>query len=238
MGERMLAVIHCEPRIEWQARRLPAMVAGLEALGVPYRVTSDRSRQDGLPILFGTSCWRAVEATGPYLLVDRCSFGDTNDWVSLVRDGHGRRGDHRVSEGVSGDRWEQIGVPVLPWQTGERVVLCGQTEPYSPHWRRVEDWYATKQGMTHFRKHPAGLNPTGLPETRSWEDVGLAITLNSSVAVDALLNGVPTRVEDEGSMAWPGFGPDHDRLPWLHWLAWTQWSWTEIAEGTPWAHLL
>lgn len=239
----MLAVIHVEPAIEWQARRLPKMVAGLEALGVPYRITSERTRQEGLPILFGTTRWRAVEATGPYLLVDRCSFGDTDQWVSLVRDAHGRRGDHRVPAGAPAARWERIGVPLAPWGNGSRTVLCGQTETYSPHWPRLDDWYASVRA-THFRRHPAGDNPTGLPETRSWNDCGLAVTLNSSIGVEAVLAGVPTVTMDQGAMAWDvtGHQPTEivkpPRSEWLHWLAWTQWHWNEIEEGTPWAHLL
>jgi hypothetical protein len=239
----VLAVIHAEPRIEWQARRLPQMLAGLKALGVSCRVTGERTRQEGLPILFGTTMWRAVEATGPYLLVDRCSFGDTNDWVSLVRDGHGRRGDHRVPAGVTGDRWKRHGVPITPWHNGKRIVLCGQTETYSPHWKHPGDWYANVVA-THFRRHPAGDNPTGLPETRSWKDCGLAVTLNSSVAVEAVLAGVPTVTMDEGAMAWAVTSHDPAetlrpvRSEWLAWLAWTQWRWNEIEAGKPWEHLL
>ena len=241
----MLAVIHASPAIAWQRERLPMMTAGLKALGVECRVTDSRQRQDdGLAILFGTTLWRRVEEDGPFLLVDRCSFGDTRHYVTLVRDGHGRRGDHRVSEGACASRWERHGVAVQPWRQGSRRVLCGQYETWSPRWRHARDWYQSVRCATHFRRHPAGDNPTGLPETRDWAQAGQAITLNSSVAVDAVLAGVPTVTMDEGAMAWSvaGHHPDDfltpDRTEWLHWLAWTQWHWTEIAEGKPWAHLL
>jgi hypothetical protein len=240
----MLAVIHASPAIAWQREKLPAMMAGLEALGVPYRVTDAPVRQDGsLAILFGTTLWRRVETGGPFLLVDRCSYGDTRHFVTLVRDGHGRRGDHRVSEGACASRWERHQVPVRPWRHGPRVVLCGQHATWSPHWQRPADWYRSVHA-THFRRHPAGDNPTGLPETREWAQAGLALTLNSSVGVEAVLAGVPTCAQDEGAMAWsvtshdPAESITPDRTEWLHWLAWTQWSWTEIAEGKPWAHLL
>lgn len=199
-------------------------------------MTSDRSRRDGLAILLGTTCWRGLEDED-YLLVDRCSFGDTNKQVSLVRDGHGRRGDHRVPVNPCASRWERHGVPVRPWQRGPRTVLCGQHESWSPQWPVLGDWYASVRA-THFRRHPAGDNPTGLPETKDWNACGLAVTLNSSVGVAAVLAGVPTRVEDFGGMAWPGFPHGSDREPWLHWLAWTQYTWDEIAEGRPWAHFL
>lgn len=234
-----MVVIHAHPGIRWQREKLGRMVAGLEALGVPYSIATDRVRRDGeLPILFGTTHWRSLEV-GDFLLVDRCSFGDTERFVSLVRNGHGRRGDHRVPANPCPSRWERHGVPVQPWRTGRQTILCGQHESYSPRWPDLKAWYAAVRGeCTHFRAHPAADNPTGLPATREWSQAGRAITLNSSVGVSAILAGVPTRTDDEGAMAWPGFEYGADREPWLHWLAWTQWTWDEIAEGHPWAHLL
>lgn len=101
-------VIHAEPRIAWQATLLPIVVTGLRASGVPWAVTRSRDRTGiGLPVLLGTTCFRAVEADGPYLLVDRCSFGDPGRWLSIVRCGHGRRGDHRVPPVRDGSRWRR-----------------------------------------------------------------------------------------------------------------------------------
>ena len=244
MDQRTLAIVHAQPRIAWQREFAPRMVRGLKAMGWNVEtVHDDVRRDDGLPILLGTSCWRNLEH-GDFLLVDRCSFGDTNHWVSLVRNGHGRRGDHRVPPGAPAARWEQYAQPVAAWHNGARRVLCGQTETYSPHYATLPEWYGkAAHRATHFRAHPAGSNPTGLPAARSWNDVGQAITLNSSVAVDAVLAGVPTVTMDEGSMAWAvtSHGPDDVtkpvRLTWLHWLAWTQWTHDEIEEGK-WAHLL
>lgn len=237
-------MIHAEPRIAWQRRRAEFFAEGFRRAGIPWRITSDRFRQErGVPVLLGTTCWREVEASGPYLLVDRCSFGDTDTFVSLVWNGHGRRGDHRVPATVPAWRWERYGVPVAPWRReGARVVLCGQTESYSPQWT-LERWYAAAgAAATHFRPHPAGANPTALPEARSFEDCRLAVTLNSSVAVQAVLAGVPTVTMDGGAMAWDvtGHHPDDvrtpEREPWCHWLAWTQWSDDEIRRGDPWAY--
>ena len=242
-----MVVIHAAPAIGWHAPFVARLESGLRALGVRYTVTSSRQRtSDDLAILLGTSSFRACE-NGPYLLVDRCSLGDTNRWVTLVRDGHGRRGDFRVPHGTPAARWECMedaaGVKVQPWRSGRKIVLCGQTETWSPHYTALPDWYRTLPA-THFRKHPAGDNPTGLPEVRKWDGVGQAFTLNSSVAVDAVLAGVPTVTMDEGAMAWDvtSHTPDEivkpARLPWLQWLSWTQWSHDEISEGRPWSHLL
>lgn len=236
------AVIHCQPSVAWQGPFAAKLAAGLKRVGIPSRIVSERNRvEGGFPILLGTTFWRAVEASGDFLLVDRCSFGDTNSWVSLVWNGHGRRGDHRLPERVTADRWERYAVPVAPWQTGRRIVLCGQTDSYCE--RDLDSWYRSV-AATHFRRHPAGANPTGLPAAVDWSDARVAVTLNSSVAVQALLAGVPTVTQDEGSMAWDVTGHSlddvrmSDRLPWLHRLAWTQWTHDEIAEGTPWAYHL
>lgn len=248
------AVIHVEPRIAWQATFVPSIVEGLRSIGVPYSVTRSRERiGSGMPILLGTTCWRAVEADGPYLLLDRCSFGSPGEWMSIVMNGHGRRGDHRVPEVRDGSRWEQHAVEIRPWRTtGSRTILCGQTETYSPHFADCGAWYGrVAPTCTHFRPHPAAEGPSGseclaarLPIARSWDECRLAVTLNSSVAVDTVLAGIPSVTMDEAAMAWDvtGHAPDElvtpDRTEWLHWLAWTQWTHDEIREGTPWRRFL
>lgn len=240
----MGVLIHCEPRIGWQGPFAAKMAQGLAAIGIPVQTTASRARESDIAILLGTTCWRQVEATGRYLLVDRCSFGDTNQWVTLVWDGHGRRGDFKAR--CSAERWEDIGVPTLPWKGGSRVVLCGQTEPYSPHYGSLGEWYARVQAetdVTHFRAHPAGDNPTGLPTTDTLDDCRKVITLNSSIGVGAVLAGVPTVTMDEAAMAWdvtshrPDITTTACRDEWCHWLAWTQWHHDEIEEGLPIKHL-
>jgi len=243
----MRLVLHCEPRIPWQPKRAAYFLEGFRRKGIECEVTDSRQRLDERPaVLLGTSCWRAVEATGSHLLVDRCSFGDTEKFVSLVWNGHGRRGRHMVPHNANGERWERYGVPIENWKYGSRVILCGQTETYSPRFQRLEDWYRTVSA-THFRKHPAGDNPTGLPDAVTFDDCSEVITLNSSVAVQCVLSGYPVVAMDEGSMAWDVSGHrvgdlkhvGHDqRRAWAEWLAWTQWTDDEIREGAPWDYHL
>ena len=248
---RPQAVIHAHPRIGWHRPFAEKVSQGLRSLGVPHVVTTSTERQEnGLPILLGTTCWRAIEADGPFLLVDRCSFGDPGQWVSLVLSGHGRRGDHRTPDHPDGSRWQQNGVLVSPWRdAGRQTILCGQCETYSPHFATPGDWYrAVAAECSHFRPHPADRREhvavAGLPRTTDWDDAGAVITLNSSVAVDAVLAGIPTVTMDEAAMAWDvtGHSPCErylpDRTDWLHWLAWTQWHHDEIAAGTPWRRFL
>ena len=238
--------IHCNPSVAWQAKRAPQMLAGLKALGIPAHITTNRQRESLNAIILGTTFFRGVECCAPEgdtLLVDRASVGDP-DYVQLVWNGHGRRGDHKVPERRH-DRWQKMKVPMYPWQgCGNKVVLCGQTETYSPHYGHLIDWYAEMAPhATHFRHHPAGGNPTDLPSHLDWSDVGMVIVLNSSVGVESVLNGIPTVTMDEGSLAWevtshqPGTFYTPDRTEWCQWLAWTQWHWDEIEAGLPIRHL-
>jgi hypothetical protein len=234
MGTNSLAMIHAEPGIPWHAARALDMSAGLTALGIEHGITCSRVRiSDGPAVLFGTSLWRGIEqAEGDWLLVDRASVGDP-DYVSLVWNGHGRRGDHCVPADPDPGRWEALGIELWPQAMDyEHVVICGQTEPYTPSYARIEDWYASIKGATHFRPHPAGSNPTGLPEWRDWYGAMFHV-LNSSVGVEALIRGRHVEIHDPGCMA---YGVD-DREAWAQWLAWTQWSWSEIREGESIEHL-
>lgn len=237
----MKVTIHATPSIAWQVRRGAFFAEGLKAVGVDVEITSDRFRHDGFPILLGTTFWKPIENDGgEFLLVDRCSFGDTDKFVQLVRNGHGRRGDHRVARPDDASRWEAMGVDLVPWREGNSsVVLCGQIETFSPYFATPDDWYqVSAEHATHFRPHPAGLNPTRLPTLLSFDGVGRVLTLNSSIGVKCVLDGIVTECDDEGAMAFSVSGKQCDRLPWCHWLAWTQWSDDEIREGVPWAYLL
>lgn len=230
----MSVAIHFEPRVPWQAKRVNDFSAGLAALGIDHETTTTRSRVADVSILFGTTFWRDIENDdGEWLLVDRASIGDP-DYVQLVWNGHGQRGDHRVPPWADEGRWEDLGIELWPLLLGySDVVICGQTEPYSPHWDRIEDWYASITDATHFRKHPAGGNPTGLPEKRGWTDAKFHV-LNSSVGVEAVIRGRLVEIHDEGCMA---YGIE-DREEWAHWLAWTIWRWDEIRAGQIGHHFL
>lgn len=239
----MKAVIHCSPSIPWQPKRAAYFAEGFKAVGIEVEITADRFRHDdGFPVLLGTSMWKPIEQDGgEFLLVDRCSFGDTEKYVSLVWNGHGRHGHHRVPHNPCPSRWERHGIELKPLRSGALVVLCGQIELFSTYYKTLDEWYQLSMYATHFRPHPAGINPTILPTKLDWNCVGRAVTLNSSVGVQCVMNGIATETWDPGSMA--RFSEYHEfnfeqRLPWCHWLAWTQWSDDEIKEGKPWAYHL
>ena len=237
MGSRALAVIHCEPGIAWQGPAAVAFSQGLKRLGIDSLVTRDRQRRDeGFPVLLGTTFWQDIERDGgEFLLVDRCQFGDTNQWVTLGWNGRGREADYKVPGYCDGSRWESCGLSLAPWRSSGFTVLCGQIPPPS-------GGYAVDHADA-FRPHPAGDNPTRLPTASTWAGVGKALVYASSVAVQTVIAGIPTVTLDPRSMAWdvtahvPHETWTGDRLPWAHRLAWCQWSWTEIAEGRI-AHLM
>jgi len=224
------------------------MQAGLRALGIDSVITANRHRQTYKAILLGTTCWRGIETDGDYLLVDRASYGDP-EFVQLVWNGHGRRGNHKVPKYPDGMRWQMHSgqFEVFEWaDTGQRVLLCGQTDTWSPNYAALTEWYEhvlQRYLVTHFRSHPAGANPTHLPLAINWGDAGVVITLNSSIGVESVMKGIPTVTMDEGAMAWDVTGHDPaDRImparrKWLEWLAWTQWRWSEIESGHPIRHL-
>src|SRR5690606_30708483 len=110
----MSVAIHFEPRVPWQAKRVNDFSAGLDGLGIEHETTTTRSRVADVSILFGTTFWRDIENDdGEWLLVDRASIGDP-DYVQLVWNGHGQRGDHRVPPWADEGRWEDLGVELWP----------------------------------------------------------------------------------------------------------------------------
>ena len=235
----MKAAIHCRAGIGWQAPFAKKMQNGLKAIGIDACIIDNNSRIADIAILLGTTAWHDIEADGgEFLLVDRASFGDP-EYVSLVWNGHGRRGNHKVPEFYDDARWNAMGFELQEWQPQLYYVLCGQHEPYSPRYATMKDWYddVTKLvELDFYRPHPAiGDNPLGLPIKKDFKGAR-AVTLNSSVAFEFLLRGQMIEAWDEGSMAYE-FNKHMDREQLFIWVAWTQWHHDEIAAGEPIRHL-
>ena len=233
--------IHYAPQIEWQARRVKYFAEGLEQLGIRVLATSSQERISQDPvILFGTTRWRRIEAVpGRWLLVDRASYFDP-DYVSLKWNGHHLHGDHKIPKDWQDRPKREIPELKSPRESGTKIVLCGQTELYCDLYPNLHEWYRSALDQYHwtdFRPHPTErAKPGGVPVWSTWDDVKLAITLNSSVAIDAMIRGVPVRAVDPYAMSHLCGGlADREHL--FQKLAWTQWSWEEIKRGEPIAHL-
>jgi hypothetical protein len=217
--------------------------SGLKKLGFDVQISNDRRRVNDDPcILFGTTFFTEIEnAEGDWLLVDRASYGDPQ-FVQLVWNGHGKRGDHKAPESPTSERFESHSILLEQWKSGPRRVLCGQERSYCPI--SLEDWYAkVAPSCGWFKPHPkVGGNVKGLKTVNDFNDCGYAITLNSSVAIECLIKGIPVEVHDEGGLAYGHkllkfHNRNADRLEFFAWLAHTQWHWSEIEAGEPIRHL-
>lgn len=72
------------------------------------------------------------------------------------------------------------------------------------------------------------------------------VSFSSGSAVEAVIHGVPSFVQDSGSFAWEVSGHDvssiesppmPERTQWVSDLAWVEWSLEEMENGAPWQHL-
>lgn len=232
--------IHHNPRIKWQRERVGQFETGLVKLGFEVCVSNSRDRVSEDPaVLFGTTFFKAIEDDHPWMLVDRASYGDP-DFVQLVWNGHGQRGDHMVPDGYTADRFKSHGITLQPWKRGRLRVLCGQEQPYAPI--TLEEWYAKEApACSAFKPHPS-VNDSypGLKKVKNFDDWGYAVVLNSSVGVECLIRGIPVQECDQGSMLFGHFrfiDRENERRRFFEWLAWTQWRWEEIEQGEPIRHL-
>jgi len=102
-----------------------------------------------------------------------------------------------------------------------------------------------------FRPHPAttrnmgfGFSVPPLHAALAAQHVWLAVTYNSSAAVECAASGIPTVALDDASMAFEvashsiGERKMPNREQWAHWLSYCQWSHQEFEDGTALAHIM
>lgn len=226
----MKITIHYKPSIAWQEKRVGQFKAGLQAMGFDPILTNAPNRITDHPaILFGTTHFTQVEdAPGDWMLVDRASFLDP-DYVQLGWNGRGGKGEYMTPFRPDLTRWESFGIEAEELRAGGgSIVLCGE----GVETQEVLEWYqvaAARYEPTHFRPHPACRSEfRGLPAVNSFRGASLAVTYRSSVAIEAMLAGVYTVVENPEAMS---YGYSHNRADLFSYLAWTQWSWSEIQRG-------
>lgn len=166
------------------------------------------------------------------------------------------------------DRWAALDVHLKNWQVDDLIrpiVICGQVPwdssvQHSDHIKWCQETVAMLRAMTHrkliFRPHPMvkgkidyGISGVAIAHHPLEEDLKRAhavVTFNSNSAVDAVIQGVPVFVADEGTMAgdvanWELSDIEHPIKPprqrWASDLAYTQWNLEEIAAGDPIDHL-
>lgn len=216
--------------------------------------------------------WRAgqiFKGQGKRVLVmERGYVGDRFQWYSLGWNGLNGRATFPPAPDDSGRRFrEHHGHLLKPWRargTGKYVLLAAQV-PGDASLRGVDlmPWYSRVAAAATrvynlpvlFREHPRATELGYRNRSPSYTErcIGtlaealagaeVCLTYNSNTAVDAVLAGVPTVVDNRGSMAWSvasarvGEIVTPAREPWAHDLAWKQWRLEEIARGIPFTHL-
>ena len=197
------------------------------------------------------------------LILEHGYFGDReNVFCSCGFNGLNGRADFLLPVVKPADRWEKHKVEVKPWRTtqGEYVLLLGQVQGDASVKNLPAKWYVEIAAQAKevfdlpvvFRPHPKARQCVGVHGTISrsgglmaaFSGAHCAITWNSNSGVDAVLNGIPTFVFDEGSMAWAVAGHKlkddlfrPKREIWLRHLAYCQWTVEELENGDAWDFL-
>ncbi len=242
---------------------------GFTLLGMnPYITNRTYDIDADIAVVLGPNCWVRVQdqrnITGkPYLMVNRCFYGEYNDNVAIGWNGMNNRGDYCTDVQFTDQMklrtysvFPYIREPWAPVDGG--LLLCGQHSAHSTRFGSVQQYYdySMDQAGKHypganvyFRPHPTEaiapykLKPPPRTETNRRPLVFQAITLNSTVAVELVVEGIPVCALDEGNPVLPVashsveevFIPAHAQAhALLTRLAWSQWHVSEIKQGLFW----
>ena len=199
--------------------------------------------------------------------MERGYVGNRFEWFSLGWNGLNGRATPLPMPQDDGERFQRHHKALMqPWRpegSGEYVLLVGQVPgDMSLAGKDLTHWYSNAALTARvrydlpvmFREHPVAMergvrrNPNYTHPFEGTLDEALAgaaacVTFNSNTAVDAILAGVPTTVDNRGSMAWDvaghrlGDSIRPDRAAWASNLAWRQWKLDEIARGIPFVNM-
>ncbi len=252
----MKVAIHANAGIQWHRRYAEYLKSGFARHGIDASVTRSAGRERGtdLAVLCGPNYWKQVErADGPYLMVNRVLVSKNprhvNDVVAISWDGLNGRGTFCVDD-IDSARLERFIAPskdVAGWRKdGNYLLLCGQADVgRCGRYGSTSEWYnyitSTSNEQVVFRPHPN--NERNIPLRTHLHTARAAAVLNSTVAVDALLAGVPVLSFDEGNPAHAVAGHAlaetvyPERLPFLAYLASCQYFYEEIVSGKFWEQL-
>lgn len=239
---------------------LTAAVEGFKRHGIkPTVVNPGRAVPCDLAVVWGVRKKMEMASGRRCLVFERGYVGDRFFWTSAGFDGLNGRADF-CNQDMPGDRWEKHFAKYMrPWRgilEGGDVLIASQVPgDASLRGLNIRAWCMRVQrelqhrGIpSYIRPHPA--SPMGKLRT-TYGDLNTAlhkarwvVTYNSNTSVNAVLEGIPTVVCDQGSMAWPVAGhvptdppPMPDRTQWAYNLAYAQWSMEEIKRGDTWDHL-
>lgn len=189
------------------------------------------------------------------VVLERGYLGCRERWVSVSVGGGLNRHGRFPAGRDAGARFDRV-ARLAPWRAVGRIALIlGQCpgdqsltgiDPVTA-WRRLAEMARRAGFEPQFRAHPLmplrmdGManRAAGEPLADALSAAGIAMTINSNAAVDAVIAGVPAVVLDDRSMAWPVTGreappPTPAREDWAAALAWCQWEAAELADGSAW----
>lgn len=253
----MKVYIHANKAIQWHKRYSQYLITGFARHGITAEVTASAGREKDcdVAVLLGPNYWKQVERSGgAYLFVNRVLLSKhpkhVNDVVAISWDGFNGRGTFCVDD-IDRKRMERFIDPcrdMLGWRKqGEYLLLCGQADTgRCGLYGSTSEWYTYVQDTTNekvvYRPHP---NQGGgrVPLRTHLHLARAAAVLNSTVAVDALLAGVPVVSFDEGNPVHAVTGHTlaetvrPNRLPFLDYLAHCQYFYSEIESGLFWDRL-
>lgn len=244
----MKIVIHHTQGIGWQRRYLDFFVEGFRKHGIRAMPTSSPTKVPGsdVAVLFGPNYWKAVErGHHQYLMVNRKFLGDVNDNVTISWNGFNGRGQFCVDE-VNPKRLQRHVFQLEPWREPDNgyTLLFGQHDiGRCGKYVTLQEWYNYVKINTGdkilFRAWPGGR-----PIHLDCRGARMAVSLNSTVAIESVCHGIPTVTCDKGNPAWPicahHLGHVHrsdNRLAWLEYLANCQWDYHQIKNGDFWRQL-
>lgn len=250
----MDVTISISPRAPHQVRHAEALRDGFKRHGIRADIACGARYETKTVVCWGWRNGKAWRDQGKSVLVmERGYIGDRlGVWSSLAWNGLNGHGRVANIPDDGGERFNRYHSGALKeWNpSGEYALIIGQVPGDAAlGGKDLSGWYAQQAakdwGMpVYFRPHPLAYRRgpvKPVPKAKTMEgDLATAlagsakvITYNSNTAVDSLLAGKPTHVDDAGSMAWGV----QDREKWAHRLAWRQWKLEEFADGSALEHV-
>lgn len=250
----MTIILHAKKAAPpWHPRYTRAFVDGFEGYGIAVEVCErdlvQRGTHKDIHVLFGPNYWsKTFRDADRVLCVDRCSFGNENDNVTIGWNGWKGFGIYPTALSNEAQRRYAKYRDTLPeanrhvGKPGKYAVLIGEYPSACDDQNGIKKFYedciedAKKEGLRLvLRPHPHHTPRLGL-DVEPRADIYRAAkvyTYASSFGVQARLTGANV-VAGPGSLAYRYQKQD---VSWRLWLPFTQWHISEIESGEFWRYL-
>lgn len=197
----------------------------------------------------------------PIVVMERGFIQPRNAWCSLALNGFNGLGTFPDATD-SGIRWNaNFADKLKPWREGgDYALVIGQVPGDQAMWGQdVSEWAQMvtddllAMGMkVKYRPHPQTITrcPQGAEIStdsleQDFKGAHRVVCFSSTTAVESILEGIPTVIYHEGSIAYDMASHDvkdplvqPDRTGWCHNMAWRQWTLDEFESGAAWQNIL